>query len=81
MKNTVCLIIAAFSVSLVVQAELEQHDWIAALKIVDDNGQPVKNAEVQASYGSTNTIAGLSDAAGMFIASHRDAVENLVFSA
>lgn len=81
MKQLICVIIALFAASVYAQGEMPIYDWKATLKVVDDEGHPIRDAEVQVSYGRTNVIGGLSDANGMFIASHKDAVENLVFMA
>lgn len=80
MKTIICLIILGIAVVADAQVEPPKHGWKATLKVVDETGQPISGASIRVYYG-TNEIAGLSDANGMFIASHRDASEELVYQA
>jgi hypothetical protein len=62
-------------------AQMELHEWSATLKVVDEAGQAVANAETWVGYMSTNKAIGLTDSNGVFVASHRDRSFGLVFYA
>src|ERR1700722_11289524 len=47
-------------------------EWRMTLKVVDDGGAPVAGARATVYYLVTNDFTGLTDAHGMFAASHRD---------
>jgi hypothetical protein len=81
MKKVICLIVAAFAISVCAQTKPPEYDWQATLKVVDETGQPVEAAKVRVFYMLTNEIAGLTDSNGIFVASHRDSSENLGFQA
>lgn len=79
MKKTLCLIVVGIAISACAQTETPKHDWNVTLKVVDETGQPVEGAKAHVYYMLTNEIAGLTDANGVFAASHHDGSENLAF--
>lgn len=81
MKCLFCLFLILFSVELFAQTDLPKHKWAATLKIVDESGAIVPEAEVIVYYGQSHSISGPSDQNGNFAATHLDAVENLEFEA
>lgn len=67
------------------QAQLGPHKWTVTLKMTNEDGKPVKNAQVWVAYDSPKegqstdpfkandwAIAGLTDSNGIFAASHTD---------
>ena len=55
------------------QTNADIHEWKATLKVVDENANPVANANVDVVYYTGNTpnrVNGLTDANGIFAASH-----------
>jgi hypothetical protein len=73
------------------EAFAQEKEWTATLKIVDDSGKPLQGANasvksfvrrVEDEYSPTNwnNFEGLSDAVGLFKASHRDIALQLEFS-
>lgn len=63
------------------QANLPQYEWTATLKVVDDDGKPVAGAEAGVGTGTLFKKDGLTESNGIFVATHRDATENLAFHA
>ena len=64
------------------QTESLEHECKVTLKVVDETSQPVAGAKVVVGNGiSKFEMSGLTDTNGIFIASHRDAFENLAFYA
>jgi hypothetical protein len=82
MKRIVCLIIAAFAIRACAQVEPAQYDWKVTLNIIDETGQPVAGVKAGVGNGiSKFEMSGVTDTNGIFVASHRDATENLAFYA
>ncbi len=79
MKKTLYLIIAGIAINVLAQEYPPKYDWNVTLKVVDETSQPVEGAKAHVYYMRTNEIAGLTDANGVFTASHHDASENLGF--
>ena len=79
MKTIICLIIAGVTISALAQTESLEHDWKATLKIVNDDGNPVAGAEATVYYMLTNSIVGLTDTNGIFVAFHHDRSVDLAF--
>jgi len=86
MKYIICLMLA-MSVGARVQAQ-DFHDWKVNFKIVDETGQPIQGAEATVFYDrmampdksiDPGKISGLTDAAGVFMASHHDKTYGLRF--
>jgi hypothetical protein len=71
MKKIIVLVSVLTAISINAQSDLQEHQWSATLKIVDDFGMPVEEAKVKIGYDmSTNLIVGLTDTNGIFKASH-----------
>jgi len=79
MNKCISLIIASTAFTALAQVESLQHAWTATLKITDDDGKPVTNAKATVYYMLTNSIVGLTDTNGVFVASHRDQSVDLAF--
>lgn len=80
MKKTVLSVIISLTASSMF-AQMPPREWKVTLKVVDETGQPVANAETWVGYMSTNKITGLTDSNGVFVASHSDRSFGLVFHA
>jgi hypothetical protein len=76
MKKLIYVIIVGLTANLALgQAKFGAYPWTVTLKVVDDNGQPVTNADASVDYyskGVSTPIAGLTDTNGLFIATHTD---------
>lgn len=81
MIKYISLIIAAIAFSAYAQYKPQIYDWNVTLKVVDDAGQPVADAEARVDYMLTNVISGFTDTNGLFTASHHDGSENMIFQA
>jgi hypothetical protein len=70
------------AISAYAQTKIQEYDWKVTLKVVDQTGQPVAGAKAGVGNGiSKFEMSGLTDTNGIFVASHRDAFENLAFYA
>jgi len=94
MKNFLCIFFIILSGNhLWGQNEPRSNEWHATLKVVDESGAPMPGAEASVSYFvhpppgqprdsiASESISGLTDADGIFKASHRDRSISLSFSA
>lgn len=81
MKTGILLFVVTITLAANAQVEPPKHDWKATLDVIDESGKPVPSANVRVWYGLTNKFSGLTDSNGLFIASHHDATEDLVFEA
>jgi len=83
MKTIIGLIFLDLIISLgYAQSDLQEHQWKAKLKAIDDAGNPVAGAKIQIGYDmTTNVIVGLTDTNGMFSASHTGRSVDLEFHA
>ena len=83
MKIIICIILSSLIINCALAEDaLQEHQWQATLKAVDETGQPVVGAKIQVGYDmSTNIIAGLTDTNGRFIASHTSRSVDLGFYA
>ena len=79
MKKIICLILTVAATGCV-QAQNFQ-EWKVTLKAVDDDGQPVTNAQAWVAYGippsaqrskDWDKVEGLTDDSGIFVAEHQD---------
>ena len=63
------------------QTNADEHEWKATIKVVDENGSPVTNADVKVGYFTNNTsveIEGTTDTNGMLIATHSTSTFNYI---
>jgi len=82
MKTIICIFLVLAIRFACAQTYPPEHQWTATLKAVDDTGQPVAGAKVFIDYSVyKEPISGLTDTNGIFIATHRDATEDLGFRA
>jgi len=79
MKRYIFLTVAITAVVAFAQVGSSQYTWKATLNIVDDRVKPVSEAKVIVYYMLTNSIVGLADTNGIFVASHRDQSVDLAF--
>jgi hypothetical protein len=82
MNKYLYLMVLGMVISAYAQTEPPKYDWKVTLKVVDETGQPVAGAKAGIGNGIGKfEMSGLTDTNGIFIASHRDAFENLAFYA
>jgi hypothetical protein len=63
------------------QTDPDEHEWKATIKVIDENGLPVANADVKVGYYTNNTsidIEGTTDTNGIFVADHITSTLNYV---
>jgi hypothetical protein len=81
MKKTICLILALVAAGFVWAQSSESSTWKVTLKVVDEDSQPVTNAQVWVAYGippsaqqsnDWGKVEGVTDSNGTFTASHGD---------
>ena len=83
MKKIICLILAIVVTGYGRAQDI--HEWKAALKVIDDAGQPVNRASVSIFYDATEgltdsgRITGQTDTNGLFKISHKDKTYGLRF--
>ena len=71
MKQIISIVSVFLAVLANAQPDLQEHQWNATLKIIDDAKTPIAAARIRIGYDmSTNVIVGLTDTNGIFTASH-----------
>jgi hypothetical protein len=71
MKNYIWLILVGITINCA--CAQTKHEWKVTLKVVDDAGQPVTDANASVAYYTNRmgaSIKGLTDTNGIFTASH-----------
>jgi hypothetical protein len=73
MKQLICTVLLLAANLLSAQQKTDNHEWKVTIKVVDENSSPVPGARAGVGYYSNSTpasIDGLTDADGVFEASH-----------
>jgi len=82
MKRFITLMLLLLATNCVfAQSNVDEHQWKATLKVVDEAGSPVAGAGVKVGYYTNNTsvdITGTTDANGIFVASHTTSTFNYI---
>jgi hypothetical protein len=84
MKNIICLFLTGIAIHCSWAQQLVKYEWNVSLKVIDETGNPIAAAHTSVGYFADSrpaSLDGLTDASGLFTASHEAFGGELGFTA